>query len=784
MIMPYRVEKRVYKWLVPLVIVFLFLVPFFINLRFLMPRIESLIEERLNVDIEFDALYLTLFSGLGLKLENVRVKNKDKFFTNTDLIRAEEIHFAINLLPLLTGKINATLSLDKPFFELVRKNNKDNFSNLLIKDTNQQVKNVKVKTHNKEAKNELALESPWLARLSVSSIDIKNGSLTYFNYKDSSDLKESYRFSNVDLEISDLGLNKETRMIIKNYFNMQDSESLVQGPISIEMILKHNTKEGIWQSSNFKGSLKLDQLSFQVSNIFTKSKKDPLGLGFQGYINKDKISVDELVLENDSLKANALLDFNYKSPKKNILIKLKTKCSHLSKLLLLTPSYKNLIKSGHFNLNLTTTIPINDLHKTKFSLSSKGLVNNSDFSLKTQVQSIFPLKGYLNIQSLRFDIDEIIASFRKDEVNSSQSKRSGQEKSQSKKMSSKEDLTETVSKKLLNANFKIDLKMNTIHVNNMTFKKFLFNGNLLPNRVESSNFTVHALGGKMSSQNTIDLTQKELNGHFSASHVTLKKLAEKFDNVLAKSFESDVSIDTLFKSSLNFDLDSMHSKGQLTFHKGFIYTKYLLEFIQNSFKNYIENLNSETILSKIEKKSTTLKSFIESIDKKENLVKSLDKLIKSLSKLDPKFTTSSNLNIKPTLVDYHMENSNLDLKTTLNEDYVHMSPHLQIGLGPKKDLKGHIFCQTTEKFRHKLLEQNKDAELFFDSSKKIQFNIDIEGSLNRPKVSLDLKSLNTSLFNNFKKNQLSKMKSKPKELLKDPKKLKNKLKGLLDGLLN
>jgi hypothetical protein len=715
----------------------------------------------------------------------VSVKNKDKIFINTDLIRAKKIKFSINILPLFIGKINASLRLDEPFFELVKKNNIDNFTKLLIEEkTETRKKDLKGSVGQKEEESPL-LEKPWLSRISINTVSVKNGNFTYLNYKSASDLRESYSLSQIDLEISDLGLDKDTLMVVKNSFDIKDGESKVHGPLAIELKLHHNTKEGAWLSSNFQGSVKLNNLELNLKNIFSKSKKDPMEMNFQGYVNSEKVSVEKLVFEIEALKAQALLDLNFKKVVKNLHLKLKADCPSLEKISFLFPSHKDLLKSGQFSLNINANIPLNETSKTSLSLSSKGLMNSSDFRVKSELESFFPLKGNLSFKSRFLDLNEILNPLKKEDDKSVSSTDSTQKKLQSKKTTSLEEpLFEALSKKLLNANFKTDFSITKITFDKNLIQKFLLNATLGSSTVELSNLSFLALGGKISSRSTMNLNQKELNGYLEASHVKLKELAEKFDKNLSKSFESEASIESSFKSPLKLNIDALSSKGKVTFHKGLIYTKYLLEYLQNSFKNYLHNLDSDKLLSKIEGELLNKKIFGNSVDKKKILTQALDKLVKNISALNPKFTSSSNYKISPTVVEYNIEHKILELKTTLKEEYVHMSPNIQVELGPRKELNGEIFCQTTEKFNKKLLEQNKDSELLFDNSKRIQFYLIISGTVSNPKISIDLKSLNESLFENFKKKQIERLKTKSKELIKDPKKLKNKVKDLFKGLFN
>jgi len=148
----------------------LIILPYVINLNKYKEMAVKELERSLNREVSIEDIKVTVLTGIGVELKNIKVKNHPAF-SKGDLLALDGIRFRIKLLPLIKGRIEFNkVIINKPNL-LLEKNKKGdwNFSNISEKD---KLEKPAPKTLNKDDKGSFDL----LAALLISDLEIKNGS--------------------------------------------------------------------------------------------------------------------------------------------------------------------------------------------------------------------------------------------------------------------------------------------------------------------------------------------------------------------------------------------------------------------------------------------------------------------------------------------------------------------------------------------------------------------------------------------------------------------------------
>ena len=125
----------------------------------------------LNREVSIEDIKLTILTGIGVELKNIKIKNQP-VFSKGDLLTLDGIRFRIKLLPLIKGRIEFNkVIINKPTL-LLEKNKKGdwNFSDLSGQDKSEK---PAPKTLKKDDKSSFDL----LSILLISDLELKNGSI-------------------------------------------------------------------------------------------------------------------------------------------------------------------------------------------------------------------------------------------------------------------------------------------------------------------------------------------------------------------------------------------------------------------------------------------------------------------------------------------------------------------------------------------------------------------------------------------------------------------------------
>lgn len=125
----------------------------------------------LNRDVSIEDIRLTILTGIGIELKNIKVKNPPSF-SKADLLALDGIRFRIKLLPLIKGRMEFNkVIINKPSLLLERNKKGDwNFSNISEKE---KLEKPAVKAAKETDKASFNL----LAALLISDLELKGGSV-------------------------------------------------------------------------------------------------------------------------------------------------------------------------------------------------------------------------------------------------------------------------------------------------------------------------------------------------------------------------------------------------------------------------------------------------------------------------------------------------------------------------------------------------------------------------------------------------------------------------------
>lgn len=149
--------------------------PFVIDINALVAGQIPTVEKQINRDISIGDVKLSILTGLGAEIRNVRIANSPDF-RKADFVCIERIKATVQLLPLLKKEVLITsVSIEKPSI-LIEKDEKNifNFSDMIApKETNRETG----KKPKPESENPLAA----LVNIQVSEISIRDGIFKIFD---------------------------------------------------------------------------------------------------------------------------------------------------------------------------------------------------------------------------------------------------------------------------------------------------------------------------------------------------------------------------------------------------------------------------------------------------------------------------------------------------------------------------------------------------------------------------------------------------------------------------
>ncbi len=737
------------KWLIGFasffLLIFLILIalPFMIDFNKFRPQIQNAVEQKLNAKINFSSARLTIFSGLGVNLQNVTLDNTDELFFNTQLLKVKDVKVKLDFFPLLQGKVIGQIIVKNPEINIIKNGNKTNISNLIKRSSSNSSADMSAYAlENETAKSSSNLGS-LSKRLVINSISIYDAS---FNLQSSSGAydREIAKVKNINAIISNIGLDRDTKIEVYSDIDINDQGLQVRGPIKLQVIANTEMNSNEWKNTMFKGLLSLDKLDINFRDAFVKGAQIPLNMSFSGMAKPQNLMIDDFkfVIHTLNGRATVALD-NFQ--KMNSDIKIFLNSSDLSDLATVFPQHKKILLNASVDMITKVFGSLSQPNLLNVNVDLTAKLAESDLILALATESIKPFNGLLRVQSKTLKLDDIIKPFLEKSATSLPKKVVNEKENMPKTQSignldSKEfSLSENMKRLLSDSDFSTEINIGNLTYNNNLFNNFSFMARTKNYLLSISKFNMSAFSGNFSSILKTDLGSNPINfsGNIAFNKVRIEELAQFIKSDLEKSpLDGITDINMVFngagttKENLS---KSLNAKGSFFFYNGYLNTKSLVALAGEQFNNFISSSSFGTL--KID--PSTLKKL-------------------SLSDSDK---TKKNLNnVKG---DFEVKDGKLLIRNNIDGEDGLLA--LEADVGIDETLRGMAVFTASKKLKEKLLEQSKYAKYFLDERGNFVLNMTLGGTVLNPDVFLDTAVLQAR----FTKNGAKEISAKVKDELKN-----------------
>lgn len=391
--------------LVVIIISAVFILPHLVTLDKFKGRIEDSLEVSLNREVSLGDIGLTLWPGIGAEVKNVRVANLAGF-SKGDFVRINSLQVLIQILPLLSGKIEVDRCILTEPRIWVEKNKagKFNFSDLLEKE-----KGERPETDEEETPG-------FIQGLMVSTAAISDGEVHFMDYTKPE--RTSLSIGDVDLYIKNISIDRPVKVDLS--FQWQDVPEKLHvkgsvGPLGRELDI---TNAPVTISFDAK-DIAIEPLGKFVENgvdlagllslrlAVSGKANEALSLDLDGSIRS--LSCSErgkiLVKEMDVIvKKKATLDL-----KQEILVVQTGEVSSGDLMLTISGKVSRITSEPDLDVTISARdVPLSGWN-TKFpildSLTGLGGKGDINVSLKGGVSSVIDAKGTIYVRNLTY-LDE------------------------------------------------------------------------------------------------------------------------------------------------------------------------------------------------------------------------------------------------------------------------------------------------------------------------------------------------------------------------------------------
>ncbi len=714
-----------------LVFIAILILPFVIDLSRFKPQIQQAVSKQLNVNIDFESIQLTIFSGLGFKLENVSLVNTDVHFQNVKLLQVKEIKFQTQVVPLFSGKIIGFVEIDSPNIKIVKEGDVNNISSL-IKTTQSNAPSVEAPVA-PAGGNADAVKSPdieiakkqddgnFVKNILIESFKINNA---YISYLDKQSKKNPILIQKLNLDVSNIGVDKDVKVIFSTDLNIKDDDYTVKGPLSLKIVAKTALEATKWKNSTFKGDLYLNELNINYKNIFVKSDKIPFHFDFEGKATPELLVLNNFSLNLQSLDLQAQVNIqDFKKLKSDIHFNLSSK--NVTSLGEILPQYKTLLTKGTFNLDSSVGGLLSDTNTIHSSSKLSANLYQSDIRLQLDETSIKPLQMRVQAQSNDLNVGEIV-----------------------------KPLMAAPSRKKEKSDFEIQY-------DNLKFHNFSLDTSLDGNVLSVKDFGLDIFNGNMASNFIVHLNENPLSylGNIKFKHIQIQDLIK-----LVKFKEQTPPLEGVTDLTMSFNgqgtsqeaiSKTLNANGAYAFSSGKLNMKSIMGLASEQLGKYTSSINIPGLDLGLSK--------INSIDLGQNKQKSLK-------------------NVKG---NFEIKNGKIIVDNNITSDQGNIKLNATVGFD--ESLGGTAVYTSTKMVNNQLKALNKNFIYFFDSKGNLQLNLVLGGTISNPEVKIEAKNLQDNIMKNTTKALRDKLKDEIKEQLKNnphAKKLEEGAKKLLKDKLD
>lgn len=766
------------NWLIGIILliicifIILIILPFVIDLNKFKPQIQAFVKQKLNANINFTSAHLTIFSGLGIEINNVSIENTDNIFNGADLFKVSNIKFKTEFFPLLKGKFVGTFNINKPEINLLKLNDNNNIKSLLkIQNNNTNSKNNE-NIHSYEPENEdkdsKKINNFIANKIYIKSFEIKSATLHVYNIAKQDD-QEIAKIKDLNLSISNIGIDKDTKVRMSTYLDFQDKEKNINtsGLIELNIVLNTALEQDKWKNTIFEANLNANSLSINIKNAFVKNKSVPLNLNISGVANPKNLTVDNIKLILQSLEGKAKLKLN-DYEKLNSEISASIFSNNLSELSEIFPKHQKILLNGTLDLQTKITGLLKNPNMLSVNLNLNSKLSNSDIKLAFDSKSLRPLIGSLQFQSNNLNLSDIVDPFISDssknknleltEMKDSQSKIKNTESNPSEniKNSNKEFSLSNREKKFLeNSDFTSDIKIDKLIYNNTELENLVLNLRTKGLNTYLDKLNINLFSGNLYATANADLSKMPLiyNGNIALSKVKIQEIYNLFNKKSDKSpIEGQANIKMNFnaKGTTKESLSKyLNAKGNFALNDGVLNTTNLSSLVIQQFNKFI--LNSTFDIIKLDQKS-----------------------FKKINILDHNM---SNRKLKNQNFDFLIKDGKILLRNVFHDENGILNINADIGLDTSLNGKLHYTVNSTTK--ENLLSQSKYAKYLLNDKHEIDLEFNLSGTIFNPEITINATTLHAIILKNASKDLTNKIKE---EIQKNPEiqKLKDNAKKFLE----
>lgn len=761
-----------------LLLVVSIILPFVIDLNQMKPQIQTVVSEAVNGEIEFDSIKLTVLTGLGVKLQNVTVKNTDKDFVGTTLFHVDELVLRANLGPLLQGNFEGELLIKAPEINLVNKGARNNIASLAkpsdvtvaaeTKDTD------KKKMTADEKKQQEEMIEKFKKRISIKAIQIDDAIFTLQNIFNNKNY-EWVRISDLDLLIENIGLEREISTKISTDVKFSDKGIQVDGPVNTNIKLFVSTQGSQFVKATYEGLLSFDQLSINAMQAFVKNKGIPLNVAFHGEVGPDSFLLSELKfnIHTVSLLADAKIE-GFKEL--NSKFKMSLVNSDIKSLGDLLPQHKSLLSAGSFAFNLEEEGLLSDFSKVKLKASIDSKLVGADMKLLLNVKNALQPNLDLSIDSKKLDLNALLGPFLPKEKVAKESanpvQASEQVSSETPKGDPKDFVLSEAQKVLLkNADVSARIDMGEILFDNLKINNLNLDFYQKGLNTILKNFSLNIFQGKVGIKGNLDLGANPIA---FKNHLQLDGIETSEIVAVVKPEHKDV-----LKGKANFVLDlkgsgstvatlskTLNGLGAFKFLDGEIQGASVSEKLNGEINSYLSGLSitgaAEGVFTKIEKvlQNPLLQKL--GAGNKLNLSQYKAKY-EQFSKISLPASMSGSKSLKDTDGQLEIKDGRIYITSQKNNDSGKFKMKSSVGLDLSLDGGGEFTASAaTQAHFHKITQYD---ELLYDDKNQFIVKFKTEGTVTDPVVKPDFSS-NAAAFKSKSKSLVESELNKEIEKLK------------------
>ncbi|APJ03059.1 AsmA family protein [Silvanigrella aquatica] len=749
------------------IILILFILPFLINFNKFKPQIQNIVSQKLNAKIDFSSARLTIFTGLGIELENVKVENSDELFLGTELFKVKSIKFKTDLFPLLKGHFVGSVFINNPEVNFMRYTGYNNITSLIKKQGNNKNEGnsteVVGENSTKKSKNE---PYPFADKVLVKSFEIKDATFRISNISGVSD-REVAKIKNLNILISNIGVGKDTKIDMNTDLDFKNDDIMTKGNVALNIILNTEIEGKIWKNSLFTADMNFNNLDFNYKDALVKKKNIPFRLTFGGHASPGGIKIEDLKMVLKSMNSNAKISVtNFEKLDSDIFLSLNS--NNLSDMGEIFPQHKQMLLNGNLDFKAKVIGSLIQPENLLVNLDLKSKLSHSDINLGFTANSLKPLVGALSIQSQNLYLSKILKPFMDKEEDKKTKKDSKENKEIVKKEpkntapgqelppSKDEFVLSDDQRKMLNgANFSMDINIGKLVYDDLSLQNIALNTKLRNYYATLNKFNMSIFSGNLSSSASIDLSPYPIV--YSGS-VTLNKAKVQEVFKFIKPDATKSPIDGNAEIKMNFNAKGitrpsisrfLNAKGSFYFTDGMLNTKSLISLTGQQFNQFVNN----TSLGALKLDGNSLKQM-------------------SLSEND---STRRSLNNQKG--DFEIKDGKLLLRNSITTDDGTLKLHADVGLD--ESLKGNAIYIASNNIKNHLLSQSKYAKYLLNQKGEFELELTIAGNVNNPEVTINTAVLQARLVKNATKELTNKVKE---EIKKNPEmqKLQDDAKKLLE----